>query len=412
MLSPKERLRIITRIRAAVLKHHFSVGNLDLRAWSTELDAQTPGLLEALDDDGFEDRIQQLLSQLKSSHTDFFRQQRGPIRPEHAIGATLRRVTLLDKNYWMFLDVFEDGPAARAGLTPGSLLIAANGELAIPPSAPTFGFGKKQTLAIGSADKAEVKEIEVVVPDRKSTRPRLPFVEPKSLAYRMLSERVGLIKIAFFSGLIGIRFSTILDFAINSLKAQGCDRLIIDLRGCLGGSLGFARLASYMTLDQIPIGYDITRKRQREGYDPRELPRIRMPQTRLGALLRLVQFSVRDKSLVLLTQGIGEQPFHGHIVILINEFTSSAAEMVAQFAKDAKLATLVGTRTAGLVLGSTLFDVGNSYALYLPVFGWYTPTGSYIEGSGVMPDIEVDVDAISLAAGNDAQLKRALDILH
>ncbi len=48
-------------------------------------------------------------------------------------------------------------------------------------------------------------------------------------------------------------------------KAQGCDRLVIDLRGCLGGSLGSARLVSYLRPDRIPIGYDVTRKGWNEG---------------------------------------------------------------------------------------------------------------------------------------------------
>ena len=61
---------------------------------------------------------------------------------------------------------------------------------------------------------------------------------------------------------------------------------------------------------------------------------------------------------MLLTQGLGKQPFHGHMAVLINEWTSSAGEMAAQFAKDTKLATLIGQKTAGLVLGSEMFDVG------------------------------------------------------
>ena len=198
---------------------------------------------------------------------------------------------------------------------------------------------------------------------------------------------MGLVKIAYFSGMFGIRFSKVLDAAMASLKSQGCDRLIIDLRGCIGGSLGFARLVSYMCPGRIPIGYDITRKRQQRGYDVAQLPRVRMPDTRLGILFRLAQFSVRDKSLVLLTQGLGPQPFHGHIVVLINAKTSSAGEMAAQFAKDTKLATLVGEKTAGLVLGADVFDVGYGYSLFLPVFGWFSPSGSYNEGSGVVPDV-------------------------
>ncbi len=240
-----------------------------------------------------------------------------------------------------------------------------------------------------------------MVPERKATRPRLPFVEPKSVSYRMLTKRVGIVKIAYFSGMFGIRFSRVLDAAMASLKAQGCDRLIIDLRGCIGGSLGFARLVSYMCPGRIPIGYDITRKRQQRGYDVAQLPRVRMPDTRAGVLFRLAQFSVRDKSLVLLTQGLGTQPFHGHIAVLVNEKTSSAGEMAAQFAKDTKLATLVGQKTAGLVLGADVFDVGYGYTLYLPVFGWYSPSGSYNEGSGVVPDVCIDIDPVRLAEGQD-----------
>jgi carboxyl-terminal processing protease len=66
---------------------------------------------------------------------------------------------------------------------------------------------------------------------------------------------IGILKIPFFPGGFGIGFSKLLDAAVESLKAQGCARLIIDLRGCLGGSLGFAHLVSYLCPDQIPIGY-------------------------------------------------------------------------------------------------------------------------------------------------------------
>ena len=108
-----------------------------------------------------------------------------------------------------------------------------------------------------------------------------------------------------------------------------------------------------------------------------------MPSSKLGLLFCLARFSVQDKSLMLLTQGLGKQPFHGRVVVLVNEWTNSAGEMAAQFAKDTKLATIVGKQTRGNVLGSTMFNVGNGYQLYLPIFGWYSPSGNYAEGSGV-----------------------------
>jgi C-terminal processing protease CtpA/Prc len=287
--------------------------------------------------------------------------------------------------------------------------MSVNGIPAAPPEYPAFRFGEEHKLTIQLPNNTQTKDILVMVPERKATRPRLPFVEPKSVSYTMLTKQVGIVKIAYFSGMFGVRFSKVLDAAMASLKAQGCDRLIIDLRGCIGGSLGFARLVSYMCPGHIPIGYDITRKRQQRGYDVAQLPRVPMPDTKVGVLLRLAQFSVRDKSLVLLTQGLGRQPFHGHIAVLVNEKTSSAGEMAAQFAKDTKLATLVGQKTAGLVLGANVFDVGHGYTLYLPVFGWYSPSGGHNEGSGVVPDVPVDIDPERLAEGKDVQLNKALD---
>ena len=227
----------------------------------------------------------------------------------------------------------------------------------------------------------------------------------------MLTQRVGLLSVPFFSGLFGIRFSKLLKAAVEDLKAKGCDRLIIDLRGCLGGSLGFANLVSYLCADRIPIGYDITRKRLQRGYTATDLPRVPMPQTKAGLLFCLARFSIQDKSLMLLTQGLGRQSFHGHVVILVNEFTNSAGEMAAQFAKDTNLATLVGQKTMGNVLGSATFNVGNGYTLYIPIFGWYSPNGNYTEGSGVEPDVLVEIDPEALAGGSDAQLNRALDVL-
>jgi carboxyl-terminal processing protease len=411
MLDSATRRKIVSRVRDLVLQRHVNIGNVDLDEWSKDVEERTPSLLAAENDLAFERGIHDLLADLKSSHTDFYRSNRNPTKPEHAIGATLRSVTISETQRWMFLDVFEDSAAARGGVRPGHLLVSVNGVPVAPPEYPTFRFGAEHRLTIQAPTSATTQDITVMVPERKATRPRLPFVEPKSVGYGMLTNRIGWVKVAYFSGMFGIRFSKVLDAAIASLKSQRCDRLIIDLRGCIGGSLGFARLVSYMCSGRIPIGYDVTRKRQRRGYDVAQLPRVSMPYTRAGILFRLVQFSMRDKSLVLLTQGLGPQPFHGHIVVLINAKTSSAGEMAAQFAKDTKLGMLVGEKTAGLVAGANVFDVGSGYSLFLPVFAWFSPGGNYGEGSGVVPDICVEIDPVRLAEGTDDQLIKALDML-
>jgi carboxyl-terminal processing protease len=409
MLEPAARFKVISRVKTLVVKYHFHVANIDYADWSRAVDEQIPTLLKA-GDNVFEEGVRSLLSQLKSSHTNFYCSDTHPTMPQHAIGATLRSVTRDGAPRWMFLDVFDDSPAACAGISPGHLVVAVNGRTTAPPSLPVFRFGQEHHVTVEVHSEKEARNVVMTVPPRTPKGRRPPLVEPKSISYRML-RKIGILKIAFFPGAFGIRFSRLLDSAVESLKAQGCNRLIIDLRGCLGGSLGFARLVSYLCPDRIPIGFDITRKRLEQGYSVAQLPQVPMPNSKLGLLFCLTRFAVQDKSLVLLTQGLGKQPFHGRVIVLVNEWTNSAGEMAAQFAKDTKLATVVGIQTGGNVLGSTMFNVGNGYQLYLPIFGWYGPSGNCAEGSGVLPDVPVDIDPDRLAYGDDAQVKKALELL-
>ena len=115
--------------------------------------------------------------------------------------------------------------------------------------------------------------------------------------------------------------------------------------------------------------------------------------------------------MVLVTEGLGPQPFHGRVVLLINEHTHSAAEMVGSFAKQNHLATLVGTRTAGEVLGGANFKLPAGYVLRMPVAGWYTWQGDCIEGKGVGADVTVENSAATLAAGSDHQLDKAIELV-
>jgi carboxyl-terminal processing protease len=246
------------------------------------------------------------------------------------------------------------------------------------------------------------------IPKRKGTRQRPPLVEPKSPIHAKIGKNVGLLKITYFPGAMGMTFATALDRAVNDLKSQSCDRLIVDLRGNIGGSLGFARLASYLCPGQIAIGHSLTPKRLRNGYDSEALPREPMPRSRPELFLTLARYAIRDKSLMLLTQGLGAQPFHNRIVLLVNEWTNSAAEMVANFAAENHLATLVGQKTHGNVLGATNFKLAGGYWLRLPIFGWFTSKGHSLEGNGVDPDVTISSD--TLAVGRDDQMTQALQI--
>src|SRR5580658_180975 len=408
-LDSKKRSQILKAIKKLVLAHHINVAGIDYAAWAERVDGRAKELL-ATDVAGFENGVRQLLAELKTSHTAFYHSLPKELPPQHTINASLRDLSLDGQHKWMFLDVFEDGPADRAGIKPGDILEAVDGAACSPPVAPSFAIGKTHTLVVAKGGKASPKEIVIEVPMRKGTKQRPPMVEPKSLVHAKTGRDIGLLKITYFPGATGMEFTNALDRAVNDLKQQECRRLIIDLRGNIGGSLGFARLASYMCPGQIAIGHSLTPRRLRKGYDPEELPRVPMPRSRAELLITLVRFSFRDKSVMLLTQGLGAQPFHNKIVVLVNEWTNSAAEMVANFAAENGLATVVGQKTRGNVLGAVNFKAGSGYWLRLPVFGWFTSKGRSLEGDGVDPDVPVEISANALADGQDNQMLRAVEI--
>jgi tricorn protease len=86
--------------------------------------------------------------------------------------------------------------------------------------------------------------------------------------------------------------------------------------------------------------------------------------------------------------------------------------MVANCAVENGLATIVGQKTRGNVLGAANFKVGSGYWLRLPVFGWFTSKGRSLEGDGVDPDVLVEVSPDALAAGQDNQMARAIEIVN
>lgn len=168
---------------------------------------------------------------------------------------------------------------------------------------------------------------------------------------------------------------------------------------------------SYLCPDRRPIGFSLTKRHLQKGTKPEQLPRIgKLPESKLRQLAMFVRFRFihKDRSVVLETEGLGPRPFQGRIVMLINEHTHSAAEMVAAFAKENHLATLIGTTTAGEVMGGANFSVGDGYSLRIPVTTWQTWNGTHIEGKGIEPDISIDFSPEVSELGRDPQLERAL----
>jgi carboxyl-terminal processing protease len=361
----------------------------------------------------FEKRVNQVLAKGGLSHVAFFHEtaQHAPAR--YAVNATFCAADTDDGRRWIFEDVHEGGPAHVAGVRPGDVLLKVNGASIEPPQTITFALGKDHVVTVQKGD-GSIHDLRMELPKapaggKAPSKP--PMAEPTAVTARWVGSGVGLLSVAFFPGINGHRFAQALERALAELP--NCSRLIIDLRGNLGGFVGSLRLISVLTPERVPIGYSMTRRGEDREWRPEQLPRIdRLPATKLDMVKMALRFKLfnRDRSIRLITEGLGPQPFHSQIVMLVNEHTLSAGEMVAAFAKENGLATLVGSRTGGQVLGGANFTVGHGFILRFPAAAWYTWRGAVVEGVGVSPDIDVPLDLRQLRQGHDNQLDAAIRV--
>jgi len=120
------------------------------------------------------------------------------------------------------------------------------------------------------------------------------------------------------------------------------------------------------------------------------------------------RYAFVEKSILVVTEGLGQRRFHGRVVMLVNEHTASAGEMVSAFAEENNLATIVGTKTPGRLLSGSAYKVGHGYILGLPVAAYLTWQGRMLENNGIIPEFPVELSREALLEGRDSQLEMAL----
>ena len=381
--------------------------------WRGLFAANEASLERASSRTALEAEMNRVLAQGRLSHVAFFHGSGSSAPARYAINATFCRADFDGAGErWMFQDVHPGGPAERAGIRPGDVLLEMNGEPFRPPILPPFPLGQDADLLVsrGDGSTASIRVMLPKAPANGKPGARPPMAEPTSVTASMLDQDVGYVRVAFFPGVNGQRFAREFEAALTSIGA--CRRLIVDLRGNLGGFVGSLRLMSVLTPDRIPVGYSLTRKGSDRGWKRETLPCIdRLPDGRLDVLRMALRFLVlnRDRSIRLATEGLGPRPFHGRIVMLTNEHTLSAGEMVAAFAAENGLATVVGTRTGGQVLGGGNFAVGSGFVLRFPAAAWFMWSGAVVEGIGVPPHQEIPLGASERRTGVDRQVLTALN---
>ncbi|MBI3742368.1 MAG: S41 family peptidase [Chloroflexi bacterium] len=99
------------------------------------------------------------------------------------------------------------------------------------------------------------------------------------------------------------------------------------------------------------------------------------------------------------------------VVVLVNNGTASAAEILAGALRDNKRAVLIGEPTYGKGSVQTIRDLSDGASLHITVATWYTPNKKLIEGTGLSPDISVPLTDDDIQKSFDRQLNRAIEYL-
>jgi carboxyl-terminal processing protease len=406
-LTLDERTKIFDKVCHLVETKHFNpaMNGVD---WNALAQGHRDQVLASSEPEAFEKEVQKLVAELKTSHTGFRHAGMRNIPARHAINATMQRISQNGSERWMFQDVHEGGPAYAAGIRPGDLLLANGKQEIRPPEDLTFSVGESVELTIEKLHGGQ-ERLRLQLPLPKSNKH--PVTAPDPVHAEKLADDIGLLKVAMFPGLIGIDVAKDIDRGVELL--DGCSRLIVDLRGNTGGGIGGLRLMSYLTPAKLEVGYSLTRKRQERGYRREELTRFgRIPSRKAALFWLAARYAFVEKSIVVVTEGLGERRFHGRVVLLVNEHTASAGEMVSAFAEENSLATIVGTKTPGRLLSGSAYKVGHGYILGLPVAAYLTWQGRMLENNGVVPKFSSELSRDALNEGRDTQLETAQHVLN
>lgn len=99
------------------------------------------------------------------------------------------------------------------------------------------------------------------------------------------------------------------------------------------------------------------------------------------------------------------------VVVLVNEGSASASEILAGALRDVRNTKLIGTKTYGKGSVQEVLDLSDGSSLKVTVAEWLTPKGTHINKLGLSPDIEVKLSDDDAKSGRDPQLTKALEVI-
>lgn len=269
----------------------------------------------------------------------------------------------------------KDGPAEKAGAKAEDIIYAVDGT-------EVTGKDLSEVLALIKGEAGTEVKLTVM---RKGEKDYLDLmitraeIKDETVESRMLTKDIGYIQVTSFEEVTVKQFQS----ALEELQEKDMKALIIDLRDNGGGLLDTAVKLLDIMLPKGMVVYTENKKGVQEKYYAEDDSEITIP-----------------------------------VAILVNGNSASASEVFSGAMQDEGKAKLVGTKTFGKGIVQTIFDLQDGSALKMTTAKYYTPKGRNIHGSGLEPDIEVELDKKTLQQSNqdgkskpDNQMQKAMEYL-
>jgi len=319
--------------------------------------------------------ISGLISAAGDPYTTFFDPEHAQIFAQELEGSFdgIGAEVGMKEEQMIIVAALDDTPAQRGGLLPGDSLLAINGE-------STSGMSLDQAVSrIRGKAGTEVKV--TILHEGTSDSNEITLIRAKievpSLKYESREidgKKIGIIRMARF----GEDTDGLLSHAVDVILQTGVKGIVLDLRGNPGGYLDTAITTASNWVDTDKL---VVKERAFNGevkdYVSESWPRLKGIET----------------------------------VVLINEGSASASEIVAGALKDYGLATLVGQKTYGKGSVQELTDMKDSSTIKITIAKWYTPNDVSIDKNGLEPDVAVERTRDDFLADRDPQLDKALELL-
>ena len=269
---------------------------------------------------------------------------------------------------------FKKGSGEKEGMKPGDVIYKVEGKKieGLELSKVVSMIKGEEGTFVKVTVLRDGKEIEFNLERKK--------LEVDTVNYRMedrSGKKIGYISVSEFDEVTASQFKS----AISELSKEGMEGLVIDLRDNPGGLLDVTCEMLDRMIKKGLLVYTVDKYGKRVDEDATD-----------------------------------SDSFDKPVAILVNGNSASASEVFSGAMKDYKAATLVGTKTFGKGIVQSIVPFGDGTAMKVTVSKYYTPNGVNIHGTGIEPDVVVELSKDATKNGkydrkNDNQLNKALDVV-